>query len=308
MTFLMLSYPERVEVFRKTFARELPEIRFSSDIESVDPKEVRFLMTWQCPDNIAERFPNLQALLSVSAGVDHLLKTNLPEQVMLVRMIDPGLTDLMRDYVVMSVLAIHRRLPAYLQQQRQSIWKSLDFKWSDQQRVSMLGLGQLGQACINALKPFGFKLAGWSKTPKSIEGVDCYHGQDGLEQMLGSTDILVCLLPLTEQTRHILNDRLFSLLPKGASLVQVGRGEHLDQDALLQALDSNHLDAAVLDVTDPEPLPSGHPFWNHPKIILTPHIAAHTRAETAAQVTIKNVRKLLAGQIPDGVVNRGKGY
>ena len=308
MTFLMLSYPERVAVFRNAFTRHLPDVRFASDIADVDPAEVRYLMTWTVSEDVLARFPNLEVIFSVGAGVDHLLGMQLPEGVKLVRMIDPGLTSLMRDYVVMSVLALHRRLPAYLDLQRRREWLNLEFAWADQRRVSVLGLGTLGQASLNAVKPFGFQLAGWSRSPKSIPGIQCHHGHDGLQAMLAQTDILICLLPLTSETRHILNADLFAQLPQGASLIQVGRGEHLVQDDLLQALDSGHMEAAIVDVTTPEPLPADHAFWAHPKIILTPHIAAHTRAETAAESTITSLQQLLKGETPLGLVDLAGGY
>lgn len=308
MTFLMQSYPERVDVFRRAFARDLPGIPFASDPAQVDPSEVRYLMTWVFPDDLAERYPKLDVIFSVGAGIDQLAHLPVPPGARLVRMIESGLTSLMRDYVVMSVLALHRRLPAYLAQQRRREWAELEFVWADQRRVSVLGLGELGQASLQALKPFGFQLAGWSRGPKDIEGVRACHGADGLKAMLADTDILVCLLPLTPDTRRILNADLFAQLPRGASLVQVGRGGHMDQDALLAALDSGRLEAAFIDVTEPEPLPADHPLWSHPKVVLTPHIAAHTRAESAAEATIANMRRILAGEAPLGLVDPGRGY
>ncbi|PLC55240.1 glyoxylate/hydroxypyruvate reductase A [Pollutimonas nitritireducens] len=308
MTLLMLSYPERVEVFRRSFARDLPEVPFVSDATQVDPREVRYLITWNYPDDMAERYPNLDVIFSVGAGVDQMTQAPIPPGVKLVRMIESGLTSLMRDYVVMSVLALHRRLPAYIEQQRRREWINLDFTWADQRRVSVLGLGELGQASLNALKPFGFRLAGWSRSPKAIEGIRSYHGPEGLMAMLTETDILICLLPLTPETRHILNADLFAQLPRGASLVQVGRGGHLDQEALLAALNAEHLEAAFIDVTDPEPLPPHHPLWSHPKVVLTPHVAAHTRAESAAEATIANLRHILAGKAPKGLVDPQRGY
>lgn len=308
MAFLMLSYPERVEIFRRAFARDLPDVPFVSDAAQVDPLAVRYLMTWQFPDDLAERYPNLEVIFSVGAGIDQLSGTPIPPGAKLVRMIESGLTSLMRDYVVMSVLALHRRLPAYLELQRRREWVNLDFIWADQRRVSVLGLGELGRASLDALKPFGFQLAGWSRSQKNIDGVRTYHGPDGLSTMLAQTDILICLLPLTPETRHILNAERFAQLPRGASLVQAGRGGHMDQAALLTALDSGHLEAAFIDVTDPEPLPADHPLWSHPKVILTPHIAAHTRPDSAADATIANMRRILAGQEPNGLVDPQRGY
>ncbi len=308
MTFLMVSYPERVAVFREAFARSLPDVEFVSDPEQVAPEKVRYLMAWTFPEDLAERYPNLEAVFCVGAGIDHVLNAKLAPSVKLIRMIEPGLTTLMRDYVVMSVLALHRRLPAYLQLQREHKWVNLDFAWADQRRVSVLGLGELGQASLNALKPFGFQLAGWSRSPRTLEGIRCHHGPEGLKEMLAATDILICLLPLTPETRGILNADLFAQLPAGASLIQVGRGEHLDHDALLQALDSGHLEAAFVDVTVPEPLPAEHPMWSHPKVILTPHVAAHTRADSAAAATIANLRRMMAGETPVGLVDLERGY
>lgn len=308
MTFLILSYPERVETFRKVFARDLPDVQFASDAATVDPKSVRYLMTWVFPDNLHELYPNLEVIFSVGAGIDQVVNTPIPPGAKLVRMIESGLTSLMRDYVVMSVLALHRKLPAYIQLQKEREWKNLPFAWADQRRVSVLGLGELGQASLQALRPFGFQLAGWSRSPKGLDGVTTFSGQDGLADMLGQTDILICLLPLTPETRHILNADLFAKLPKGASLVQVGRGGHLDQEALLAALDSDHLEAAFVDVTDPEPLPADHPLWAHPKVVLTPHVAAHTRADTAAEATVENIRRILSGLEPKGIVDPTRGY
>jgi len=308
MAFLILSYSERVEVFRRIFARDLPQIKFASDPSQVDSKEVRYLMTWDFPENIHVTYPNLEAIFSVGAGIEQVASKPLPSRTKLVRMVESGLTSLIRDYVVMSVLALHRKLPAYLDQQRRREWKSLPFIWADQRRVSILGLGELGLASINALKPFGFQLSGWSRTTKALEGVRCYHGPEGLKKMLNETDILVCLLPLTAETRHILDAELFAQLPRGAALVQAGRGGHMDQDAFLRALDSDHLEAAFIDVTDPEPLPGNHPFWTHPKIVLTPHIAGHTRAESAAEATVANIRCLLSGENPAGLFDPRHGY
>lgn len=308
MTFLILSYPERVETFRKVFARDLPDVTFASDAATVDPKSVRYLMTWVFPDNLHELYPNLEVIFSVGAGIDQVVNTPIPPGAKLVRMIESGLTSLMRDYVVMSVLALHRKLPAYIQLQKEREWKNLPFAWADQRRVSVLGLGELGQASLQALRPFGFQLSGWSRSPKELDGVTTFSGPAGLDEMLAQTDILICLLPLTPETRHILNAELFAKLPKGASLVQVGRGGHLDQDALLAALDSDHLEAAFVDVTDPEPLPADHPLWSNPKVVLTPHVAAHTRADTAAEATVENIRRILSGQEPKGIVDPTRGY
>jgi glyoxylate/hydroxypyruvate reductase A len=166
----------------------------------------------------------------------------------------------------------------------------------------------LAQAAIERLKPFGFPLAGWSRSEKRIEGVACFHGADQLPGFLKQTDILVCLLPLTDQTRSMLDAQLFALLPAGARLLHVGRGPQLDQAALIEALDSSRLAAAMLDVTDPEPLPDNHPLWSHPKVMITPHVASVTQPHTAAQSVVENIRRHRAGEELIGVVDRTLGY
>ncbi|SHN09277.1 2-hydroxyacid dehydrogenase [Roseibium suaedae] len=308
MSFLILSYPARVETFRKVFARDFPDLVFAGSLDEIDPVDVRYLMAWTFPDDLAAKFPNLELILSVGAGIDQMTGVEIPAGAKLVRMVEDGVTSLVRDYVVMSVLGLHRDLPAFLDQQRQEIWKARDFVWADQRRIGILGLGELGMAAVNALRPFGFKLSGWSRSLKSIEGVDCFAGDEGLKAMLAETDITVCLLPLTDETRNILNAEFFDMLPKGAGLVHAGRGGHLDQEALLDALDSGQLSGAFIDVTNPEPLPAGHRLWSHPGIVLTPHIAGHSRPETAAQATIENIRRHLAGENLKGSVNPALGY
>ncbi len=308
MTFLFLSTPERAAVFGDVLRRQFPDLVFATDLETVDAGSVRYILGWQFPDQMAQRFPNLELVFSIGAGIDQLTNIELPPGAKLVRMVDDGVRSLVRDYVVMAVMSLHRDLPTYLRQQREHVWAMGEMAWADQRRVGFLGLGDLGRASIEAIRPFGFKINGWSRSAKAIEGVNCYHGADGLDEMLSQTDILVCLLPLTDETRKILNADLFARLPRGAKLVHAGRGGHLDQEALLSALDSGQLGAAFIDVTDPEPLPAGHPMWSHPGIVLTPHIAGYTRAETAAEVTADNIGRHLASLDPVGLVDMKRGY
>jgi glyoxylate/hydroxypyruvate reductase len=308
MTVLYKANMVRGAEWARFFAERAPHLPFRLWPDIDDPADVRYLVAWVPPDDIASTFPNLELVFSVGAGVDQFDATKLPAHIPLVRMLEPGIAETMVEYVTMAVLALHRDLLHFIAQQKEQVWREIRITPAARRRVGVMGLGQLGQAVLERFKAFGFPLAGWNRSPRDIEGVTCYAGVKALPDFLARTDILVCLLPLTDETRGILNADLFARLPRGAGLVNVGRGPHLIEADVLAALDSGALSGAVLDVTEPEPLPAGHPFWSHPRILLTPHNASMTSPDTAVDFVLDVIGRHRRGEDLPGRVDRARGY
>lgn len=299
----------RSAVLREVFARDLPDVSLVTGEPSPQQAQAaRCFIGWSVPPDIMRRFPALEAIFALGAGADQFSTLSLPGHVRIARMTEPGIAAMMRAYVSMAVLSLHRTLPAYLAQQRRGIWREIPVRPAAATRVGVMGLGQLGGAVLEALAPFGFALAGWSRSARDLPGVACHHGAAGLDRFLAQTDILISLLPLTEETRGLMDRRFFAKLPPGAGLVLTGRGPQTRQDDLLAALDSGHLSAVFMDVTDPEPLPADHPLWRHEKVILTPHVATITDIGAAAAILAENLRRLAAGAALIGEVDRSRGY
>jgi len=308
MSIVYWSSAQRGQVWQAWLAEHASDLEFYIWPQTGDPEKVRYLVTWEIPDNLLDRFPHLEVIFSVGAGADQFTAQPIPDSVSIVRMIEPGLTDDMAAYITFSVISLHRGMPRYLQQQQQRQWIKHDAIAASGCRVGILGLGYLGQASARVLTMLGYPCSGWSRTQKQVEGVTSYFGEDQLRAFLASSDILVCLLPLTDLTRGLLDYRLFEQLPKGACLVHAGRGQQLNHCDLLDALDRGQLSHAIIDVTDPEPLPADHPFWMHPSVWLTPHIASETHAESAVKVLLDNIRRHQQGQPMIGLIDKTRGY
>jgi glyoxylate/hydroxypyruvate reductase A len=308
MAIVFKSDPVRGAEWKTLLAEQAPDLPFTIWPELGDPATVRYLVAWDVPDDVLTLFPNLQLIFATGAGVDHLDFAKLPAGIPVVRMVEPGITNGMVEYVTLAVLAAHRHLVDYIALQQQAKWAPVRVLAANRRRVGIMGFGVLGKAVLGALKPFGFRLSAWSRSGGSLDGVDCHAGPKELPRFLADCDILVCLLPLTSATRGILDAKLFAALPAGTTVINASRGPMLVDADLLAALDSGHLGGAVLDVFDPEPLPSDHPFWSHPRILMTPHIATMTQPETAALVVLDAIRRHQRGEPIDNVIDPRRGY
>lgn len=308
MTLLYTSDPTRGRIWRDIFAKDAPDIGFFDPDDAPDKAAIRYLAAWNPQAALFAQLPALEVLFSIGAGVDQFNMAAVPDHVRVVRMIEPGIIAGMVEYATMAALAMHRNLIDYRLAQREGRWAPIKLVPASERRIGVMGLGSLGQAVLQSLSNFGFALSGWSRSAHNIENVDCYAGADGLNPFLAECDILICLVPLTEETRGILSRKTLSQLPKGAALINCARGGHLVDADLIALLDEGHLSGAMLDVTEPEPLPAGHAFWTHPRILLTPHVASMTQADSAAQALIANIRRHQAGMSMDGEVARDRGY
>ncbi|VVO93935.1 Glyoxylate/hydroxypyruvate reductase A [Pseudomonas fluorescens] len=308
MALLYKADPVRGEHWKRLFAEHAPDIEWRAWPDIGDPQDIRYLAAWQAPDDLETALPNLEVLFALSAGVDQLDLAKLPTNLPVVRLLDPGITRGMCEYATFAVLSLHRDMLRYRQQQMARCWQAHLLQPAAKRRVGVMGLGTQAQQILATLQPFGFALSGWARSEHQIEGVDCFAGAGQLPAFLGQCDIVLCVLPLTEQTKGILNRELFQHLPKGAALVNMGRGGHLIEEDLLEALASGQLSAAVLDVLQQEPAAPDHPFWHHPQILLTPHIAAMTQPESAFSVLLENIRRHQRGESMLGQVDRERSY
>ncbi|MEM7727931.1 MAG: glyoxylate/hydroxypyruvate reductase A [Pseudomonadota bacterium] len=247
--------------------------------------------------------------MSIGAGVEHLLADDLlPAHVPIVRMVQPDMTQRMTEYVLQHVLAHHRRARCLADAQMRKAWLVLDQPSARERCVGILGLGRLGATAAQALTPLGFDVWGWSRTPKSIPGIQSETGSAGLETVLKKAEILVCLLPLTAETTGLLNADTLRLLPPGASVINAARGPIIVDGDLLAVIDQSHIREATLDAFSVEPLPQDHPFWTHPKITVTPHNASAVTRDALAYRLIAVVETVRSGLRPEPVVDRTRGY
>ena len=297
------------QLWKKAFEAALGPVDFRTLDHLGDKADVEIVLAWKPPGGLIASFPNVKMIVSLGMGVDHLLADDrLPEGVPITRIMDDGLVGQMSEYALYWALRHHRDIDKYAASQRAGQWKPEDFVDTIHRRVGILGLGTIGQDTAGKFAALGFPTAGWSRTQKTLPGIKTLHGPDGLPQALAESDILINVLPLTRETQGIMNARTFAALPKGAYFINMARGGHVNDEALLTALGSGHLSGAVLDVFNTEPLPADHAYWRHPKVHVTPHIAGATNPRTASPGVIENIRNVRAGRALINTIDPKSGY
>jgi glyoxylate/hydroxypyruvate reductase A len=308
-TLLFKSEFDSARDWKQSLQSLLPELEVRIWPDSGDVGDIEYALIWTPIGDALHSLPNLKVVFSLGAGVDHLLQQQgLRRDVPIVRMVDPALTQGMSEYLLYHVLRYHRRMSEYAVQQRERRWQQLPQVVPQERRIGVMGLGVMGADVAGKLAALDFTVAGWSRSPKSVPGVRCFYGADQLHTFLSDIEILICLLPLTPQTQAIINQPTLATLPPGACVINVARGAHVNEDDLLTALDSGHIAGATLDVFADEPLPARHPFWGHPAVTVTPHIASLTNPSTAAAHIVANIRRHQRGEPLTDVVDWETGY
>ncbi|MEJ2639001.1 MAG: glyoxylate/hydroxypyruvate reductase A [Desulfosarcinaceae bacterium] len=307
---LLLAAPTlKPDAWLRAFKKRAPELEVRVWPEGGDPADIGFIAAWETPPGFFAQFPNLKCIASLGAGVDHLLADpELPEGVFITRVIDPSIARQMSEYLLLHVLRFSRHSRQFDQNAAREVWRPRIPMRAADLTVGIMGMGQLGLDAARKLMPLDFPVIGWRRTAQAVEGVQIFSGPDELPAFLAASRILVCTLPLTRETRGILDAAVFKKLPEGAYVINVARGAHLKEVDLLDALDRRHLSGACLDVFQTEPLPAGHPFWHHPKVTVTPHVASLTNPYEVVPQMAANYRRVMAGERPHQLVDLARGY
>jgi glyoxylate/hydroxypyruvate reductase len=263
---------------------------------------------WNPPPGLVSTMPNLKLIHSIAAGLDNIFADPHLPAVPVCRVVDSQHAFGMAEYAIWSVLLFHRRMDLHLQNAAHKRWERPEQTAAKDYTIGILGFGAIGRIVGRRLRALDYDVRAWARSPKQEAGIASYHGDAQLPDFLSGCDALICLLPLTQATRGILNANLFAMLPHGAAIINMGRGEHMIEDDLLTAIDSGHLRGAVLDVFLQEPLPGESPLWSHPKIFTTPHIASMPNPQDVVAQVFENARRVLAGQAPLNAGSRSSGY
>jgi glyoxylate/hydroxypyruvate reductase len=309
MAIAIISDIKNLQPWIDALKKEDPSVKVTSMEEIRDKQEIKFALAWNYPHGLFREYPSIRTISSMGAGVDHLVNDPLlPVNVRIVRLIDPVLSQDMYEFTLALVMNRLRQITYYQNNQKQGIWKKRRYLRVSDVRIGIMGTGVIGNYIASKLHLSGFNISGWGRTPGREASYPKYSGNGQLKEFLSLTDILVCLLPLTPSTEGIINKENLMLMPERSWVINLGRGGHVVDADLIELLDSGHLEGASLDVYREEPLIREHPFWNHPKILMTPHIASIPEPESVAPQIISNYHRTLENRPLLNLVNRENGY
>jgi len=295
--------------WRDALHAQLPRLDIRHASEIGDPAQVRYALAWKPPAGFFDRMANLRLIINLGAGVDSLVgRQDLPAGIPITRITDPNMARMMASYVLFATLRYARDIPSFEQAQKNSTWAYRHPRSPEDIRVAVLGLGELGAYAARELHRQGLTVLGWSRSPRQIEGIQCHAGMDTLDTVLAQADIVVLMLPLTPQTRGLIDRARLLRLPRGAALINVARGALVDQAAMTELLGSGHLGGATLDVFEREPLPADDPLWRMENVLITPHLASVAIPASAAKQIAENIARVDRGQAPLNVIDPARGY
>lgn len=308
-TTLVFAGPlDRFDVWKQALQAAMPELEVIRHAEDVDPDKVEYALVWKPTQGFFDQYPNLKMVINLGAGVDALVnRADLPS-IPITRLVDPEMSQMMAGFVLFSVLRYARHIHLHEKYQRLGQWHYIHPKDPRDVRVSVLGMGELGSRAATELARQGFDVWGWSRSPKVVDQVTCRDGIDSLKEVLARSDILVVLMPLTAQTEHLLNGERLDQLPSGCCLINVARGQIIDEQALIERLRTGQIGYATMDVFDTEPLPKESPLWSMDNVLITPHLASVALPRSAAKQIVQNIRRVQNGETPLHQIEPERGY
>jgi glyoxylate/hydroxypyruvate reductase len=309
MSIVIIFNNKNPKPWAESLKEKLPQAVISIYPEVENPASVTFAICWKADKNVLLNFPNLAVIQSVGASIDHIVRSQtVHKNQIITRIVDENLSNDMWEFLLAAVMSNLKNLDNYSRKKEEKKWEPTQYATIKNTTISILGLGQIGSLVAKNFAALGFQVHGWSTSEKNIENVTCYAGQNELEVFLKNTDFLIHILPLTTETERFLDKNVLKQIKKGGFLINVGRGEHLVEQDLIDLLDENYLSGALLDVFRVEPLPQDHAFWTHPKIQITPHIASLTHVESATTQIAENYKNYTSGKALRHIVSVEKGY
>ncbi len=287
----------------------LPNICIQHYPKITQAKEIEFALVWNPKRGVLARLPNLKVIFSIGAGVDHILRDKtIPNKIPIIRMSDPFQYKMVAEYALLTVLYVHRNIEIVAKNNENKVWTEQVAAYTPDYTVGVLGLGNIGSIIIERMKSVGFSVLGWSRSDKNLCEIETFSGLQGLKKMIPRCDYIICALPLTVETKGIINKEILNLMKKNSTLINIGRGQHIEEEALLSCIDEIPLKKVFLDVFPREPLEKSHSFWNHPKIFITPHMAGEVLPRSAVFSVKKGIENFQSGKCLENIYDRDKGY